>query len=199
MAVGAMKKIRFSILSFSIVFSIVSCAKKGSDDWDFAISPGSYLLTGPVCLSTNASPRYKKINQRINLFDFDAVQLHSLKIDGPTSFRTISDGACTVKINQPINLNKNGSFSNQLTRQISFEPEGCAFSVSIGSETFAVSSQSTEGLQDRNSTDMDLPFIVSTTDSGFDMVSGDVADLNNLWGDYGCNTPDRIKWSGQPE
>lgn len=199
MAAGDMKKIRFSILSLSFIFLIVSCAKKGSDDWDFALSPGSYLLTGPVCISTNAAPHYKKTSQRINLFDFDAVKSHSLKVDGPASVRTISDGACTVKINQPINSNRNSSFSNQLTRQITFEPEGCTFSVSIGNETFSVGSQSTEGLQDRDSTAMDLPFIISKTESGFDMVSADVVDLNNLWGDYGCNTPDRIKWSGLPE
>lgn len=46
---------------------------------------------------------------------------------------------------------------------------------------------------------MDLPFIINTTDSGFDMTSADVPALNELWREYGCANPDRIKWNGVPE
>lgn len=176
----------------------VSCGKKDSDDWDYALPPGTYDVTGPLCVSTDAKPAYKDIARRINLLDFDHVTTHTLTFEGFHTKRVISDPDCKLTVEQPVGTNRDGSFAHKIAKRFTFEPENCTFSVSAGTRSFEAGRQSSGAFQDSEDESMDIPFDIRPEETAPDtllIISSDNETLNAVWGDYGCSVPDRVKWT----
>lgn len=178
------------------LFSI-SCGKKGENQ-NYSLASGTYDLAGPVCVSSGASPVYKDIARRINLFDFTSTTQQQLIIEAYTTRRIISDPDCKLTVEQPIEINRDGTFAQKISRKFIFEPEGCTLTVSADSKTFEAGRQSSDAFTDSENAGMDIPYEIRPTENtpdSWQMITADNETLNAVWGDYGCSVPDRVKWT----
>jgi hypothetical protein len=181
--------------AFSALFliTIASCGKKG-DSWSYALSPGTYSLQGPFCESTGLPPEYDEVAKRINLFDFSNAKQHSLSFEESGLFRVIASDTCTMTVKHAVAENKDNFFALQLARSFTFEPAGCSLQALIGTTAYNVSSESSLTLQNSIAVGSDLPFEITRVEPNVIMTTANREELNNVWLDYGCASPDRIKW-----
>ncbi len=187
-----MQKFKITLLIL-LNLTLLSCGKKG-DSWVYAISPGNYSLSGPFCVSTEKSPLYDTVEKSVNLFDFSGVTTNELRFEESGILRVIASGSCKMTVKHKIQENKNNIFAFQLARSFIFEPAECILQVAIGATTYNVSSSSTTVLQDTAANGSDIPFEITRIGPNLEMTSIDREALNNVWVDYGCASPDRIKW-----
>ena len=187
-------------IAFAVIclFTLISCGKKG-DSWSYAVSPGIYSLEGPFCESTGLSPQYNDVAKRINLFDFSDTRLHTLSFEESGLLRVITSDSCTMTVKHTVAENKDNFFALQLARSFVFEPAGCSLQVLIGSTSYDASSESSSALQDSAASGSDLPFEITPDESKLVMTTANREDLNNVWQEYGCAGPDRIKWLLSPK
>jgi hypothetical protein len=171
----------------------MSCGKKG-ENWAYAVSPGNYSLTGPFCLSTGKQPIYDSVAKSVNLFDFSGVTTNELRFEETGLFRVIASDSCKMTVSHKVKENKNNYFALQLARSFVFEPASCNLQVIIGTTFYSVSSASTTFLQDSTDQATDLPFEITHVGPNLKMTTVNREALNNVWVDYGCASPDRIKW-----
>ncbi len=196
MTAAAMLKSNLTLLILSSI-GLISCGKKG-DNWPYAISPGNYSLAGPFCLSTGKPPAYDDVAKRINLFDFSGITKHELRFEDNGLYRVLASASCTMTVKHAVQDNENNFFALRLARSFVFEPAGCSLQVVIGITSYSVSSESTTVLQDSTVPGIDLPFEITQAAPNLDMTSANREELNNVWSDYGCASPDRIKWVLSP-
>jgi hypothetical protein len=173
--------------------NLLSCGKKG-DSWVYAISPGSYSLTGPFCVSTGKSPLYDSVAKSVNLFDFTGVTTNELRFEESGVQRVIASDSCKMTVKHKVQENKNNIFALQLARSFIFEPAECILQATIGATIYNVSSSSTSVLQDSDAKGSDIPFEITQVGPNLEMTSINRDALNSVWADYGCASPDRIKW-----
>lgn len=196
MTVEIMKKFNLILLILSAM-TLISCGKKG-ESWAYAINPNVYSLTGPVCVSTGKSPLYDSVAKSVNLFDFSGVTTNELRFENSGLYRIIASDRCRMTVKHRIHENRDNFFALQLARSFVFEPAGCSLQVVIGITTNDVSSLSTPALQDSVLPDSDVPFEITNVSPNLEMTSVNRDELNNVWVDYGCASPDRIKWILEP-
>lgn len=178
-----------------------ACGKSSSSGSEPALPEGSYQIKGPVCLSTGQSPTYPDAAHRLNLFDFVDASRHTLTIGDFTSWREISNGSCTLTVEQPIRTNINGSFVQMHTRKSAFVPEGCTLKIEAKGQVFNVGALSSNVFAEREGEDPDLPYELSASaehPKTFTMLSQNIDALNVLWSSYGCAETDRLKWTLTP-
>jgi hypothetical protein len=192
MTAEAMQK--FKLIPLILMsLNLLSCGKKG-DSWVYAISPGNYSLTGPFCVSTGKSPLYDSVAKSVNLFDFSGVTTNELRFVESGVQRIIASNSCKMTVKHKVQENKNNIFALQLARSFIFEPAECILQAAIGATIYNVSSSSTSVLQDSDAKGSDIPFEITQVGINLEMTSINRDALNSVWADYGCASPDRIKW-----
>ena len=192
MTAEAMLKPNLTLIILSSI-CLLSCGKKG-DSWSYAINPGAYSLAGPFCVSTGKSPANDSVAKSINLFDFNGIKKHELRFEETGLYRIIASDTCTMAVKHTVQENKNNIFALQLARSFVFEPAGCSLQVVIGTTSYNVSSESTSVLQDSTTQGSDLPFEMTQVAPNLEMTSANRDEINDVWAEYGCASPDRIKW-----
>ncbi len=192
MTAGAMRKHNLTLI-IVLSFALLSCGKKG-ESWPYAISPGAYSLTGPFCVSSGKTPAYDSVAKSINLFDFSGTKKHELRFEETGLYRIIANDTCTMTVKHAVQENKNNMFALRLERSFTFEPAGCSLQVLVGSTRYNVTSESSSVLQDSTAPGSDLLFEIVPAAPSVEMISANLDEINNVWTDYGCASPDRIKW-----
>lgn len=171
-----------------------ACGKASEPSWSRALPLGFFDLTSPVCRSTGKAPEYPAVSYRVALFDFDQLAEHTLAVSSHDVKEVFRTETCRVETTRSIYQNYDGFFSTRHDRKYVFEPTGCTLSATAQGTPYKIGPDYSDLLKDGEDRAEELPYEVTTDDDHtYRLKSKDLADLNDLWGSYGCAKPDRIE------
>jgi hypothetical protein len=167
--------------------------------WEWALRPGTYDVTPFTCASTNAKPLYPTPEHQATLFDFDELTRHQLIVMRGAVDEVLADADCTLTVSRRTFTNSDGIFSLRGDRRHVFTPDGCTFSMTFQGQALPIGAAYGSLFADRPDTrSEEIPYEIASDGDGFSMTSRDLSNLNDLWQNFGCSRPDRLKWAARP-
>ncbi len=180
-----------------LALAALACSNEDTS-WEWALKQGTYDVTPFVCGSTGAKPLYPTPEHQATLFDFDALTRHQIIVMRGAVDEVVADADCTLTLSRHTFKNADGVFSLRGDRRHVFTPVGCTFSITFQGQSLPVGAAYGSLFADRPDTRTEeIPYDVTAEGDGFLLTSRDLANLNDLWQDYGCSRPDRLKWTAR--
>lgn len=183
---------RRQLLLSGLLF-LVCCSKDDAEG--LAVAPGTYDVSSPVCTSTGKAPYYPSAAYQLALLDFSGVTNHILEVLQGKATESWDSDTCKLSLTRSLTANLANRFSFRADRQFAFSPLDCTMNIAWRQGNYPAGSAYTEFFNASTSQEVEIPFLATATDQGYDLISSDTQTMYDLLQAYGCGEGDHLSIS----
>jgi hypothetical protein len=180
------------VIMLNVLISLTSACGDGETSSPSALEDGSWDLSAPHCLSSDAPPAWPNVSARAALYDFDSLSERSLTLNGRDATEVWADDDCKLTVKRQVHTNVGDFFSLTQNKTLTWSPPGCVLNVTAARETANVTAGSSAAVADSTQTSEDIPWRITRGANGWVMISLGQEPVAGIWSDFGCLAPDSM-------